>query len=649
MLSRFHAVFVSLTILFAFGAYFFFSLQGLSQFETADEHYWIYDPQPGRIAQYWQALREGDLEKTYINDKPGVTLALVSGAAYLLGADTDNADHSLFEEYGYYRIYHPEEFSDTFFLFRIPLVVFNAVICLLAFFLLLRLSHNVWVSLWAFLFMLLSPILLGMSRIVNPDALLWSLVTLTALAFAAFLWEGKKRYGVLATVSFGLSLLTKYAATLLHPFLFFLLLVFLAARASSQDVLFSRTVARAVYGYWAVTAGAFLVFALGMPAAFLSLEIFRKGVFGFWGMEWLVLSIFIGTLLLLADAFLAKGRVSHFLFSLLIRGRQIIEASLSILFVVAVVAVLLNWLDLYVFQDTIRQIPLDIERGVAFKKRLFWEKTLLELVPLVFTLTPLALVSVMAAWLRSFVSDRLSVITFVLSSFIALFLASVLSISLLAGVRYSIIVYPAFAILGGIGLYGVFSLPYLRRVPKGLVTLGLLVASVVSLFAVAPYYFQYTAEYFPPTRIVNDAWGAGGAAAAEYLNALPDAERLTVWTDYNGFCSFFKGKCIKGSRDWKQHMKTSGQSPDYFVKTRRGSTLYQGVWKDIHKLGFLSPYQDPVWSMHLARFPKNYVALYERLGDTSPAPENPVDSEEEIIDQSSENGTGATGTEETGE
>ncbi len=56
-------------------SFFAFGLFHLAKFETTDEHLWKY----GRIKQYWQALKNTNWEKTYINDKPGVTVALISG------------------------------------------------------------------------------------------------------------------------------------------------------------------------------------------------------------------------------------------------------------------------------------------------------------------------------------------------------------------------------------------------------------------------------------------------------------------------------------------------------------------------------------------------------------------------------------------
>ncbi len=69
------------------GLYALFGSLHLAQFLTADEHYWLYE----RVPKYWNAWGDGELRKTFINDKPGVTLALVTGPALLCSPDTSQA------------------------------------------------------------------------------------------------------------------------------------------------------------------------------------------------------------------------------------------------------------------------------------------------------------------------------------------------------------------------------------------------------------------------------------------------------------------------------------------------------------------------------------------------------------------------------
>ena len=113
--------FIHISLVFIFSAYFFFGTQHLGQFVTADEHYWVYE----RIPQYWEALIEGNWKKTFINDKPGVTLALVSGIGLLFEPQPEkhfyeNSDRTL--------VYDIEGTESLYRTFRIPLLIANAIL-----------------------------------------------------------------------------------------------------------------------------------------------------------------------------------------------------------------------------------------------------------------------------------------------------------------------------------------------------------------------------------------------------------------------------------------------------------------------------------------------------------------------------------------
>ncbi|MEI9967005.1 MAG: hypothetical protein WDN67_05300 [Candidatus Moraniibacteriota bacterium] len=69
--------------------------------------------------------------------------------------------------------------------------------------------------------------------------------------------------------------------------------------------------------------------------------------------------------------------------------------------------------------------------------------------------------------------------------------------------------------------------------------------------------------------MVTGAWGYGGYEAAQVLNALPNAKNLVVWSDYDGFCPFFVGKCMRGTTV-KKYGAGDYRGIDYFVMTRRG-------------------------------------------------------------------------------
>jgi hypothetical protein len=56
--------------------------------------------------------------------------------------------------------------------------------------------------------------------------------------------------------------------------------------------------------------------------------------------------------------------------------------------------------------------------------------------------------------------------------------------------------------------------------------------------------------------------GSGSYEAAQYLNTLPNAEQLLVWTDKDGVCKFFIGKCRRGFGNYNERRQ---EGLDYIV------------------------------------------------------------------------------------
>ncbi|MDP3957224.1 MAG: glycosyltransferase family 39 protein, partial [bacterium] len=205
-----------LLILLVTGMFFIFGLSRLTQYAAVDEPLWI----DGRIAKYWKNIGERDWKRTSISDKPGITVALVTGPG------------TLFKSTSEYRTTHYQGevlslkngVESYYFAFRFPLLLFVALMLPLFYFFLERLLGRRH-ALFSFIFIALSPVLLGMSKIVNPDSLLWVFAPLSLLSYLVFQKRGSFRYLVFSGVLLGLALLTKYIANIL--FVFFLGLIFL--------------------------------------------------------------------------------------------------------------------------------------------------------------------------------------------------------------------------------------------------------------------------------------------------------------------------------------------------------------------------------------------------------------------------------------
>src|SRR3989338_4647557 len=125
--------FFHISLAFILSAYFFFGIGHLEKFITADEHYWVEE----RIPQYWDAVAEGKWEKTFINDKPGVSLALVSGVGLLF--EPQPARH-FSESDGRLLRYDISGTDPLLFASRLPILIVNGLLLLLLFWLIGKLT-----------------------------------------------------------------------------------------------------------------------------------------------------------------------------------------------------------------------------------------------------------------------------------------------------------------------------------------------------------------------------------------------------------------------------------------------------------------------------------------------------------------------------
>ncbi|EKE11938.1 MAG: hypothetical protein ACD_14C00064G0003, partial [uncultured bacterium] len=93
-------------------------------------------------------------------------------------------------------------------------------------------------------------------------------------------------------------------------------------------------------------------------------------------------------------------------------------------------------------------------------------------------------------------------------------------------------------------------------------SLFIVLLSSISLIASKPFYLSYASSLLPKENYLDvKDMGPGSYESAQYLNSLPDAENLTIWTDKKGVCNFFKGSCY-GDLSYDE---LEGVSLDYVV------------------------------------------------------------------------------------
>lgn len=588
-------------------AYLFFGSWHLTEFVTADEHYWLYE----RIPQYWSSLADGEWKKTAINDKPGVSLALVSGIGLLFEPDPG----SLCRENDEKIMACDSSRAEALLLaFRLPILFFNALILIYLYWIIAKLRDEK-TALWTTLFIALSPMLVGISQVANPDALLWSLSTAAFFSFFAALQSPEKKLVLLSGIFLGFAILSKYTASLLIPF--FLLSAIFSAMTQNDQESARALQKRNLKQFGLVVSLSALIIALLLPAVWFRPAIFTYLLSGSSDYP-LFLIPFILFLVFVADLRWLQGKIFFVLRSIIRQAAS--RRSLSFVMPWGIFSVILALIAGRFFFPEWRifeRIPFDSKYLTGDVKvfgpepRLF-ESILLEMNPLVFSLPAVLLFFFLWYLIRQpFVRPaerKTRVHSILMLLFLPIYIAVLIYMDVLATPRYLIMLYPLLAFFGSLGVIDLLSRckHFSQKMTIIMIIVG---SSCVSLAGTAPYFLNFSNTLLPNRALISDSWGYGGYEAAQYLNQLPDSENLSLWTDYEGVCEFFKGRCMV-----KQYKLASKQRFDYAVITRRGEILYNPThsrWQKDGNFNMLAAYQDPdpEWALSIRGKEKNFIKV----------------------------------------
>lgn len=606
--------------IFIFGAliativlFFGFGFHHLTKFVTADEHYWIYE----RVPQYWKATADGNFKKTLINDKPGITVALISGAGLLWEKNPETLCHTTEEKIITCDTGRTERILLAF---RLPIIFANILLIIYLFWITKKITNG-WIALWSTILTALSPMLLGMSQIINPDSLLWSFGMAAILSYFALLRFQESKYVFLSGLFLALALLTKYVAGILIPFFILTLMVwsvFKVAPASEREEALKIIRKNILFLFFVVFLATF-IFSILLPAAWIKPSILQNIFSGGSGQP-LYLASLISFSLIFSDIFLWRGRFFFFFCSLVKKMKPL--GSLKRAFPL-VVLVLFSALALgrFFFPEwpLFERIPFDLKELTSDSNYYgpsptLSEAVLLEVNPLIFSLPPIALFLFLF-----FLSPQSSAgskkedwdfETSILLFFLPIYFFALIFMDVLATPRYIIILYPIISFLAAAGAWK--SRYFLKNNPflsDASIALVILMSSLLSLNSARPFYTNYANFLLPQNNLVSSAWGYGGYEAAKYLNSLPEAEKLLVWSDYEGVCEFFVGSCMT-----KQYQHASSQTFDYAVITRRGEILYNPDhirWQNKKNLNMVPAYKstEPEWSLEINGRPENFVRV----------------------------------------
>ncbi len=626
LIDRYSLSFLTLGIALFFG----FGLFHLGKFETVDEHFWKYD----RIGDYFsgwkQGLKEGKWKKTRINDKPGITIALTSGIGLLVEPDPES-----------HRIRDPKQTSDDFYTLydtrrterlnialRLPILIINTLLLILFFFLGKRYFARSDTALFATLFLTLSPIIVGISQIINPDALLWSLGGNALLAFLIFLKENSFRFALLSGILFGFVILTKYTGNILLPSFFLLGILSLFVRYETEycdTEIFRKTVKRIFFGLGIVFLSGIVIFLMFLPAAIENTKYLFSGTLDSPAFRAVRLPFFGLLLLIAVDLFAFRSRYLHKLLRFLSSKKLLL---FGIIAAIPLSFFLLSLANIYGKEflfpiDNIREMSVE-EDTLAFPDfannplPIFLIKAMtVQFSMFVFSLPTLSFLLFIGLllWMIRFGKNTdpdFALIFLFVSLFLPLYMAGGLASDVLVNPRYSILLYPFLALA-----FGAFVSLLSERVHKYTPSIrALFFGSVIllfgffSLFSSKPFYLNFENALLPKQLTFADAWGYGAYEAAAYLNNLPNPETIEIWTDRSGICQFIKGKCHR------DHEIDPNHPPDYFVFSRRGSLRHPFEWderKGAPKHPTMYYYEqvktNPAWKLEINDRPSNFIVI----------------------------------------
>ena len=600
-----------LLILLTTGMFFVFGLSRLTEYAAVDEPLWI----DGRIAKYWKNIGERDWKGTNISDKPGITVALVSGPG------------TLFKSTKEYKTLHYQgevfnlknDVESYYFAFRFPQLLFVTLFLPLFYFFLERLLGRRH-ALFSFIFIALSPVLIGITKIINPDSLLFVFAPLSLLSYLTFQRRGAFRYLIFSGIFLGLALLTKYVANIL--FVFFLGLIFLEYLYHPKQALvpFALYLKKSLQHLALLTFAALATFYILFPAVWLKPSKLLASTLGSQAFEKVAPLFLVLIVLILIDQWLNASRLTNSILDLLQKLKRSLALIIGGVFFGAALFTLFDtWLGMtpYHFMELLAS-----PKTIAGKSD-FIGAYLSNFYPLLFGVTPIVLLFLIIApffFFKRHFSESVALRTsFYLVVFILLYYLGTTVNHVGAIVRYQIILFPLAAIIAGITLE--HSLMAIReRLSIKAMPTPVFVASLIILFGglslfTTPFPLSYASTMLPAKYSIDvKDMGAGSYEAARYLNSLPNAESMLIWTDKDGVCKFFVGRCKRG----RSYEALRRDGLDYIVvSTGRESRTTKMMGGDIvnNKPGLIRfdeyyAKTDPVFQILINNRPSHFVKVF---------------------------------------
>jgi len=603
----------SIIIFYAFGFYH------LGKFETVDEHFWKFD----RVPQYWHALKDQDWRKTHINDKPGITVGIISG----LGLIYDHHPETLrvrdpkITQDEVLTVYDSTRTEGLNIALRAPVLLFNGILLLYFYWVIKKFSGSKKLGALSVLLLATSPVLIGISQIINPDAMLWSFSAAAIFSYLALFRTKEKKFILLVILFTGLALLSKYTANILFPIYLILLYsyYFFENNKFTEIKESKKYFLKKIVTLFIIYGGSLVIFSLLMPSVFVRFRHLGEGTYNFPGFQAVLLPMLTIIAITVLDVLINQAwlmrKIGKFIYQ---KKDWIIKISSALLLFIILFSLVNVWTNQ-------TMVPLDKMRNENYFAKDFtfgglvesdnsliktYKIFLAEIYPFLFSLNTLAMliIIIFLAFLLFKKQKKYQLEIFFVTIFPIFYFIAMMQSGVLANIRYSIMLYPLFFFFAALAsLYLLENIKFFRNIKFIALAILFALIGIITLFSSKPFYFNYTTWMLPKKFMIADAWGYGEYEAAEYLNSLPNAENLKIWSDRSAICQFLKGDCI---RDYK--IDLSLVTPDYFVISRRGEIRHKFEWEkpELASMSNLEYYEKPaVWRLNILGREDNFVKI----------------------------------------
>ncbi|MDD4083001.1 MAG: glycosyltransferase family 39 protein, partial [Sphaerochaetaceae bacterium] len=533
--------FYSISLIIVTTLFLIFGLNHLGQFMSVDEPKWVNT----RVPQLFESINRQAWGETFINDKPGILPAFLSGAVNIF------LDHDEYKS-------NPIKYEVYLFWWRFPILFFSFLMLFLIYFFIKKLLDKNY-SLLTTGLIALNPVLIGVSQIVNPDATLWNVGFLSFITFFLYLKSSDKKYIWLSGLFFGLALISKYFISIFYIFFFIIICIEYLIKKTNLNQLFQRCLDVGLLYIISI-----IIYIILFPNTWVNYEQIWKGTIGSGilspGSNYIL--VFISLIFL--ETILLKGSVSNYLRNKFNISKIILLVS-SLLFFVFSIILILNVLFGNLFFNFNEYILFYFERGGTN----FLPDLLSSLYITLFSMTPLLVIGTFLFFLiflkfnKKIIKNNYLII---LSSFIFI-LVFIFGSSLggfIASTRYQILLYPVYTLLFSLFLNNFINI-------KKNIIYFIFFISIITTFLSNPFYLHYNNFLNLNNYIISDAWGYGGYELAQKLNQLPDSKTITVWTDREGFNEFFVGNSYWRGRD---NPFNEDYQIDYLILTNIGERVF---------------------------------------------------------------------------